>query len=59
MTQDLMTLDEFVQMHKLTAKSAKVHVKFLARAGKIPGAVKRMSRWYFDRQKVSQWNENR
>lgn len=54
-----LTVEEFVARYKFTAKTAKVHVMFLARAGKIPGAKKKNGKWRFHQDLCDKWDENK
>jgi len=59
MTSPFLTLEEFLEYNRLTAKTARIHVMFKCRCGKIPGAVKRMGKWFFDKRKIDSWSEAR
>lgn len=49
-----LTLDQFMARNHLTCK---VHVLFMARAGRIPGAKKIAKKWRFHREKSDAWDE--
>jgi hypothetical protein len=54
-----LTVEDLCKLYHFDAPTAKTHVMFLARAGRIPGAKKVMGKWRFDREKVERWDETK
>lgn len=53
-----LTIAEFLARYRLTAKTSRTYIMYRARAGKIPGAMKRFGKWLFNKDILDKWDKS-